>query len=69
MDIKEHSFFKDVNWEKLSNRKIRPPFVPESKKVNALAYFSSEFTTMETRSERGESGSAFSEWTGFTFMQ
>jgi p70 ribosomal S6 kinase len=27
--IKEHSFFKSINWIKLFNRKIRPPFVPE----------------------------------------
>ena len=27
-EIKKHAFFKDINWEKLTKRDIRPPFVP-----------------------------------------
>ena len=27
--IKEHPYFKDVNWDKYWNKEIEPPFVPE----------------------------------------
>lgn len=29
--IKEHNFFKGIDWSKLANRRIKPPFAPENR--------------------------------------
>jgi len=34
-EIKAHPFFKSVDWAKLENKEIPPPFVPDSHTVNA----------------------------------
>ena len=28
-EIKKHEFFSSINWEKLANKDIMPPFLPE----------------------------------------
>ncbi|GMI44628.1 hypothetical protein TrCOL_g207 [Triparma columacea] len=33
MDIKNHSFFKDIDWDALLNLEIIPPFVPEGMEI------------------------------------
>lgn len=30
-EIKNHKFFKDVNWTKVYNKKLKPPYVPGTK--------------------------------------
>ena len=30
-EIKRHKFFKSINWEKLANKQVNPPYVPEKK--------------------------------------
>jgi serine/threonine protein kinase len=42
-DVKEHPFFKDVNWELLIQKKIKPPFVPVLKSNIDTKYIDSEF--------------------------
>ena len=43
-NIKNHPFFKGINWEDAYNRKIRPPFIPKLKNDTDLKYFDEMFT-------------------------
>jgi len=40
--IKKHKFFKDINWEKIELRKIKPPFVPNVNESDIYKYFNTE---------------------------
>ena len=40
LEIKQHPFFKSVNWKKFEARKVKPPIVPPIRKMN----FATEFT-------------------------
>ncbi|XP_053613276.1 protein kinase C isoform X3 [Plodia interpunctella] len=44
--IRAHSFFKEVDWDALASRKLRPPFRPKVSKREA-ANFDAEFTKEE----------------------
>ena len=38
-DIKNHIFFKSMNWDKLLNEEIEAPYIPKLKGDNELKYF------------------------------
>ena len=42
--IKQHSYFKNINWEDAWNLKLIPPFVPQLKSDIDLSYFNTMFT-------------------------
>jgi serine/threonine protein kinase len=42
-DIKSHPFFKEIQWDAIYNKKIRPPFVPKLKSESDTKYIDSEF--------------------------
>ena len=40
-DIKGHRFFKELNWEKLINMELTPPYIPKVKSASDISNFSS----------------------------
>lgn len=45
-DIKVKSFFASIDWEKLFNHQIEPPWVPEIQSKSDTSQFDKEFTNM-----------------------
>lgn len=37
--IKSHAFFKDIDWKKMKQKKIKPPYVPTLKCDDDTAHF------------------------------
>ena len=44
-DIKKHPYFANIDWKKLEERKIKPPFVPQIQNDTDVMYFDKAFTT------------------------
>jgi len=71
--VKNHAFFKGIDWNLLYQKRLRPPFKPT---VGPIATdtnnFDSEFTTMplsvdHTNRGRGEIGPSSGKFPGFTY--
>ncbi|XP_035449837.1 protein kinase C isoform X4 [Spodoptera frugiperda] len=45
--IRAHVFFKDMDWDALAQRRLRPPFRPKLKSKREAANFDAEFTKEE----------------------
>ncbi|XP_077288323.1 serine/threonine-protein kinase N [Arctopsyche grandis] len=43
-DVKKQAFFRDIEWEQLLLRNIKPPFVPTIASLEDVSNFDSEFT-------------------------
>ena len=67
--IKNHPFFKDVDWEKAWNKDLEPPFIPKLIDELDLKYFDKGFTDerIESYSEE-EPSSQNVNFKGFTFV-
>ncbi|KAK3753817.1 hypothetical protein QZH41_018468 [Actinostola sp. cb2023] len=46
-DVKKQPFFREVRWEDLLTRKVRPPFIPTVKHPEDVSNFDEEFTSEE----------------------
>jgi len=44
LEIMNHAFFKNINWQDLEAKKIEPPFKPQVMSETDTRYFDSEFT-------------------------
>ncbi len=47
--IKQHSFFKSIDWDKLYRREIKPPFIPKVKGEADITNFDRGFTRMAAK--------------------
>lgn len=45
-NIKNHKFFKSIDWEKLANREVTPPFIPKLICESDSRHFDKEFTSL-----------------------
>uniref|UniRef100_A0A915DYU6 AGC-kinase C-terminal domain-containing protein n=1 Tax=Ditylenchus dipsaci TaxID=166011 RepID=A0A915DYU6_9BILA len=43
--IRQHSFFRGVDWKKFETRQITPPYKPNVKSPNDTSNFDEDFTT------------------------
>ena len=53
-DIKRHTFFATINWDKLLKRQVVPPFKPVGSRVDEAFYFDKQFTSKTPRGEAVE---------------
>ncbi|KAG7456277.1 hypothetical protein MATL_G00250020 [Megalops atlanticus] len=53
-NIREHSFFQDVEWTALENRQVEPPFRPQVKSPGDWSNFDTEFTSEMPRVSRAD---------------
>lgn len=44
-EIKDHVFFRRIDWEKIENREVQPPYKPSIKNPRDVSNFDKEFTT------------------------
>ena len=67
--IKNHPYFKDVDWQKAWNKELTPPFVPELDDELDLRYFDRGFTDERIESYSEEDTSSQNViFKGFTFV-
>ena len=71
-NIKNHKFFKGINWNDVWDKKLEPPFVPKLKDEQDLKYFDSSFTDESIGSLLGKNSlkdKPFSnEYNGFSYL-
>ena len=51
-DIKNHEFFKDIDWVKLERKEITPPYKPKIKFAGDVGNFDTMFTEMSVNSTK-----------------
>uniref|UniRef100_A0A4W5P302 Ribosomal protein S6 kinase n=1 Tax=Hucho hucho TaxID=62062 RepID=A0A4W5P302_9TELE len=69
-EIKRHSLFSTIDWNKLFRRELHPPFKPASGRPDDTIYFDSEFTAKTPRDSPGcpPSANAHQLFRGFSFV-
>ena len=73
-DIKNHSFFKGINWKDAWQRKIKPPFIPKLINDTDLKYFDTMFTdeplngAQRKNTNRDRDREPSNEYPGFTYV-
>lgn len=48
-ELKEHPFFKGIDWQALALKQVTPPFKPNIESDESVANFDSEFTSADLR--------------------
>uniref|UniRef100_A0AAR2K9S4 Ribosomal protein S6 kinase n=1 Tax=Pygocentrus nattereri TaxID=42514 RepID=A0AAR2K9S4_PYGNA len=69
-EIKRHTFFSTIDWNKLFRREIKPPFRPAVARPDDTFYFDSEFTSRTPKDSPGvpPSAGAHQLFRGFSFV-
>nr|CAB3265766.1 ribosomal protein S6 kinase alpha-3 [Phallusia mammillata] len=69
-EIKRHSFFAGIDWNKLLRKDLPPPFKPATTRAEDATYFDTEFTSRTPRDSPGVPASAAAQqlFRGFSFV-
>ena len=73
-NIKNHPYFKGVNWKNAWERKIKPPFIPKLKNDTDLRYFDTMFTDepiggpQRKNTNRDRDREPSNDYNGFTYV-
>ncbi|KAL8570504.1 Ribosomal protein S6 kinase alpha-3 [Nucella lapillus] len=69
-DIKTHSFFSTIDWDRLERRDMAPPFKPAVVQTDEVFYFDHEFTSKTPKDSPGipASATAHELFRGFSFV-
>lgn len=69
-DIKQHKWFKCINWNKLEERAIQPKFRPEVKGIDCIANFDEKWTIMPAQDSPASTpkGDDVGFFTGYTYV-
>ncbi|KAK7870291.1 hypothetical protein R5R35_001013 [Gryllus longicercus] len=69
-EIKSHSFFATIDWDKLYRKEIQPPFKPAVSRADDAFYFDKEFTSKTPKDSPGvpPSANAHELFRGFSFI-
>ncbi|KAH8836942.1 hypothetical protein MCOR07_006570 [Pyricularia oryzae] len=65
-ELKQHPFFRDVDWNALQKRQITPPFKPKLKSETDVSYFDPEFTNaLDTNGSLNERAAQLAKGVGY----
>jgi serum/glucocorticoid-regulated kinase 2 len=53
-EVKQHPFFKGVDFDKVLRKEYKPPFIPKLKDDLDLSYFDESFTELRVDSEKND---------------
>ncbi|KAF4527281.1 hypothetical protein B566_EDAN007002 [Ephemera danica] len=69
-EIKSHSFFSTIDWDKLYRKEIQPPFKPAVSRADDAHYFDAEYTSKTPKDSPGvpPSANAHELFRGFSFV-
>jgi hypothetical protein len=74
-EIRDHSFFADLNWQDLIEKRIPVPWIPPLSSEQDVSLIDTEFTSEPVPASIGRSlynsyipTGAFSEFSGFTYV-
>ena len=73
-NVKNHEYFKGINWNDAWNKKIKPPFIPKLRNDTDLRYFDNMFTDEDINDPqrkntiRDRDREPSNEYTGFTYV-
>lgn len=70
-DIKDHPWFKSIDWEALYRKEVKPPFKPNLSSEIDTKYIDKEFTTLKPEDSAKAASLLESQqkgqWAGFTY--
>ncbi|KLO11260.1 kinase-like protein [Schizopora paradoxa] len=55
-ELKEHPFFRTIDWKALAAKQVTPPFIPVVESDESTAYFDPEFTSADVNEDDAVAG-------------